>query len=49
MPTIARLGNAKVQMFADDHLPSHFHLFGPRSNALVAIDTLVLLRHIQSR
>ena len=44
MPVIARLNNAKIQMFADDHAPPHFHLFGPSSNALVAIGTLTVIR-----
>lgn len=44
MPVIARLNNAKIQMFADDHVPPHFHLFGPNSNAVLAIGTLTVIR-----
>lgn len=44
MPTIAMLTNAKVQMFADDHVPPHFHLFGPQSNAMIRLDDLTILR-----
>jgi hypothetical protein len=28
MPTITVLSNAKIEMFADDHSPPHFHLRG---------------------
>ena len=44
MPTIKELSNAKVQIFADDHLPPHFHLFGPNSNCQISIETLEILR-----
>jgi hypothetical protein len=44
MPTIAWLSSAKIQIFADDHMPPHFHLFRPRSNALVTIDDLRVIR-----
>jgi hypothetical protein len=43
MPTIARLRNSKIQIFADDHNPPHFRLIGPHSNAQVAIRTLKIL------
>lgn len=44
MPTIAVLRNAKIEMFADDHPPPHFHLRGPNSRAMVRLDTLTVLR-----
>jgi hypothetical protein len=44
MPTIAILSNAKIQMFADDHAPPHFHLYGAKSNAQIRLDTLTVLR-----
>lgn len=37
MPTIVVLSNCKVQMFADDHVPPHFHLRGPNSNAMIRL------------
>jgi len=47
--TLARLSNAKVQMFADDHAPPHFHLYGPDANAVVEISTMRVLRGAISR
>ncbi|CAO3451823.1 hypothetical protein [Azospirillum argentinense] len=44
MPTIAMLTNAKIEMYAGDHVPPHFHLRGPNSNAMVRLDTLTVLR-----
>ncbi|MCW2242257.1 DUF4160 domain-containing protein [Azospirillum canadense] len=44
MPTIIELSNSKVQMFAGDHVPPHFHLRGPNSNAMVRLDTLTVMR-----
>lgn len=49
MPTIATLTNAKIQMFADDHVPPHFHLFGPNSNAQIRLDDLTILRGCADR
>lgn len=44
-----RLGNAKIQVFADDHAPPHFHLVGPESHAQIEIGSLRLLRGRASR
>jgi hypothetical protein len=49
VPTIKILSNAKIEMFADDHVPPHFHLRGPDSNALVRLDTLSVMRGKYSR
>ena len=49
MPTITVLSNAKIEMFADDHSPPHFHLRGPNSNALIGLNTLSVLRGRASR
>jgi hypothetical protein len=43
MPTIVILGNLKIQMFADDHNPPHFHVRTPDSKALVRISDLKLI------
>jgi spermidine/putrescine-binding protein len=43
MPTIVKLGNIAIRMFADDHNPPHFHIVTPEHQAIVAIDTLVIL------
>ena len=39
MPTIARLSNCTVYIYADDHAPPHFHLRGPDSNAMISIES----------
>jgi hypothetical protein len=44
MPTIARIGNLKIQVFADDHNPPHFHVVTPDGEALVSIGRLRILR-----
>ena len=44
MPTISRVGPYKVQMFADDHMPKHFHVVGPEFEALVALSDLTILK-----
>jgi hypothetical protein len=49
VPTIKILSNTKIEMFADDHVPPHFHLRGPNSNALVRLDTLSVMRGTYSR
>lgn len=49
MPTIARFGNLKVQVFADDHNSPHFHVVGPDSEALIEIGTMRLMRGVLRR
>ncbi len=44
MPTIVRIGNLKIQVFADDHNPPHFHVVTPDHEALVVLTTLTVLR-----
>ena len=44
MPTIHRLTNASIYIYAADHAPPHFHLVGPDSNVQVRIDTLQIIR-----
>lgn len=44
MPTIVVLTNCKIQMFADDHAPPHVHLYGPNSNAQIALSSLTVFR-----
>ena len=44
MPTIFRIGRLKIQVFADDHLPPHFHIVGPEFEMLVAISGLTILK-----
>ena len=44
MPTIYRIGPFKIQVFADDHLPPHFHIVGPDFEATVEISGLSILK-----
>jgi hypothetical protein len=44
MPTIHRLANVSIYIYADDHAPPHFHVRGPDSNVQVEIETLQLMR-----
>jgi hypothetical protein len=40
MPTIRRFANCRISIYADDHLPPHFHIEGRGFRALVEIETL---------
>jgi hypothetical protein len=42
MPTIRRFTNCKISIYADDHLPSHFHIEGRGFRAVVEIETMVV-------
>jgi hypothetical protein len=42
LPTIARIGNVKIRVFADDHNPPHFHVVTPDRDAKVRLDDLTL-------
>jgi len=44
MPTIVRIGNIKIQVFADDHNPPHFHVVTPDDEALISIASLEIIR-----
>lgn len=43
MPTIVTIGNLKIQIFADDHNPPHFHAATPDHEALIKISDLSIL------
>ena len=43
MPTIVILGNLKIQMFADDHNPPHFHVSSPDYDLMIRISDLSIL------
>jgi hypothetical protein len=49
MPTIVRLSNSKICIYADDHNPPHFNLRGPNSNANINIRTLEVMKGSASR
>jgi hypothetical protein len=40
MPTIQRFANCKIVIYADDHMPPHFHIEGRTFRAVVEIETL---------
>ena len=40
MPTIHRFANCKIAIYADDHLPPHFHIEGRDFRVVVEIETL---------
>lgn len=44
MTTITRIGNLKIQVFADDHYPWHCHVVSPDFEVLVDLDDLSILR-----
>jgi hypothetical protein len=44
MPSIHRLANVAIYIYADDHAPPHFHVVGPNSNVQVEIETLRVMR-----
>jgi hypothetical protein len=37
MPTLVKLGRVQIRLFAGHHLPPHFHLWTPDTEALVLI------------
>jgi hypothetical protein len=42
MPTIRRFSTCKIAIYADDHLPPHFHIEGRGFRAIVEIETLAV-------
>ena len=44
MPTLVILGSVKIQMFADDHNPPHFHVITPDTEALILLKDLSVMR-----
>ena len=43
MPTIKRFGSLQVRVYPSDHLPPHFHVVGPDTEALVSLERLEIL------
>jgi hypothetical protein len=43
MPTLVELATCKIQVYAGDHAPPHFKIYGPGTNANVAIETLEVI------
>lgn len=44
MTTVTRIGNLKIQVFADDHYPWHCHVVSPDFEVLVGLDDLSILK-----
>jgi len=42
MPTIHRFARCKIAIYADDHLPPHFHIEGRGFRATVEIETMIV-------
>jgi hypothetical protein len=42
MPTVQRFATCKIAIYADDHMPPHFHIESRGFRAIVEIDTLVV-------
>lgn len=40
MPTVRRFANCKISVYADDHLPPHFHVEGRGFRVIVEIETM---------
>ena len=43
MPTLVELSRCKIQIYAGDHAPPHFKIYGPGTNANVDIETLEII------
>lgn len=43
MPTIVTIGSLKIQVFADDHNPPHFHVVTPDREALIRISDFAVI------
>jgi len=39
MPTVQRFARCKIAIYADDHLPPHFHIEGRGFRAIVEIES----------
>lgn len=44
MARLHLIGNISVRVYANDHLPAHFHVVTPDAEALVLIEGLTVLR-----
>jgi hypothetical protein len=42
MPTVQRFATCKIAIYADDHMPPHFHIEGRGFRAIVEIETLTV-------
>jgi hypothetical protein len=49
MGKLIQIGNIIIRVYANDHLPPHFHIITPDADALIDIETLEILRGKLSR
>jgi hypothetical protein len=42
VPTIRRFTNCKIAIYADDHMPPHFHIEGRGFRVIVVIETMAV-------
>lgn len=49
MGKLIQIGNIIIRVYANDHLPPHFHVITPDADALVDIETLEIMRGKLSR
>ncbi len=49
MGKLVQIGNIIISVYANDHLPPHFHIITPDADALVDIGSLEILRGKLSR
>jgi len=42
MPTIRRFANCKISIYADNHMPPHFHIEGRGFRAVIEIETMAV-------
>jgi hypothetical protein len=42
LPTIRRFAACKIAIYADDHVPPHFHIEGRGFRAIVEIETMTV-------
>jgi hypothetical protein len=42
VPTIRRFANCKISIYADDHLPAHFHVEGRGFRVVVELQTMAV-------
>ncbi|MEH2471157.1 hypothetical protein V1281_007656 [Nitrobacteraceae bacterium AZCC 2161] len=43
MGKLHQIGNTIIRVYANEHLPPHFHIVSPDDQALVEIETLTVL------
>lgn len=44
MPELVRLTSCRICVYADDHVPPHFHVLGPGWDAMVEMASLRVMR-----